>query len=120
MAVDGWQGRSGKGVHEIVAAMQEQSSGWVPGRFTGLLGRGTVEWQPAPAQSGGVFAAVNESPAWSARYSFTPGNGRGGAYADVFVYDRGDHREVTVSPAYSMGMGARAKEIVKGMAAAAT
>ncbi len=119
MAVDGWHGSTQKDVHSIVGAMQQQSPNWIARRWT-RFGGGKVEWEALPTSSGGVFASVSESPAWAARFALTPGNGRGGAHCDVEVFDRGSHREVIVRPAYSAGLGARAKDILNGMVAAAT
>lgn len=115
MAVEGWRGTTERDVQTIVSAMQVQSSGWIPARYTGRLGRGTTEWEPLPIASGGVFAGVEDPHSWGARFSFKPGNGHGGAHCDVQIYDRGAHREVIIRPAYSMGAGARAKDIVNGM-----
>lgn len=118
MGVDTLQARTEKDVRSIIAALQRTSGEWIPKRYTGFIGRGKVEWTQTPASSDGVFGDLNEAPAWSARFQFTPGNEHGGAYCDIAIYDRGDHREVLATPGYSMGAGARAKDILGGVSAA--
>jgi hypothetical protein len=74
-----------------------------------------LSWGPASPVAGGVFDSFAEQPSWSAKAEYTPPNGRGGAEVSITIYDRTDHRLVTIEIANSIGFGSLSKALASGI-----
>lgn len=102
-------------VRQTVEALRGGAEGAIPRRY--LVFGGKLTWGPYERPDGGVFASVNETPAWEGSLTFTPGNGHGGARIDLQVYDAGDHRVVQTSTAKALGHGGNARKLEDGAVA---
>jgi hypothetical protein len=113
--VSDWTGTSTASVPALVEALRDGAGA----RLNRLFARkASQEWSQIPTQNAGVFDGIETAPAWSARYTFTSGDGRGIAHCDVRIFDRGNEREVLVDSGYTFGLKPRAKEMLRGISEA--
>ena len=105
-----WSGRTRLDVKAVAIAARDGAAAGIPRMYRAFSEAAT--WGAIPED--GVFGSIGDSPAWSARVSWSPRAG-GQAVCDVRVFDLGDVREVQLDRDQTRGLGARSKDLLEGV-----